>query len=129
MFFFLEKFVLFKILSFQHEVQNLNNVSHTGVSLINIFLFDLYFKFANCYSDFILISGPRRRVESDQNGPNSQTLPRAKLFLSGLWIRIDLIRIRIQHFCAIRIRIKFRIQAKTELSKTISFSNIFEIKI
>jgi hypothetical protein len=42
-----------------------------------------------------------------------------------LWIRIDLIRIRIQHFCSIRIRI----QAKTELSKTISFSNFFEIKI
>jgi hypothetical protein len=34
---------------------------------------------------------------------------------SGLWIWIDLIRIRIQ--------------AKTELSKTISFSNFFEIKI
>jgi hypothetical protein len=42
-----------------------------------------------------------------------------------LWIRIDLIRIRIQHFCSIQIRI----QAKTELSKTISFSNFFEIKI
>jgi hypothetical protein len=41
----------------------------------------------------------------------------------GLWIRIDLIRIRIQHFCSIRIRIQ--IQAKTELSKTISFSNFF----
>jgi hypothetical protein len=56
-------------------------------------------------------------------------------FQAGLWIRIDLIRIRIQHFCSIRIRIKFRIwirfriQAKTELSKTISFSNFFEIKI
>jgi hypothetical protein len=33
----------------------------------------------------------------------------------GLWIRIDLIRIRIQ--------------AKTELTKTISFSNFVEIKI
>jgi hypothetical protein len=43
----------------------------------------------------------------------------------GLWIRIDLIRIRIQHFCSIRIRI----QAKTELSKIISFSNFFELKI
>jgi hypothetical protein len=43
----------------------------------------------------------------------------------GLWIRIDLIRIRIQHFCSIRIRS----QAKTELSKTISFSNFFKIKI
>jgi hypothetical protein len=30
-----------------------------------------------------------------------------------VWIRIDLIRIRIQPFCSIRI------QAKTELSKTI----------
>jgi hypothetical protein len=50
---------------------------------------------------------------------------------AGLWIRIDLIRIRIQHFCSIRIRIqnRIRIQAKTELSKTISFSNFFEIKI
>jgi hypothetical protein len=47
----------------------------------------------------------------------------------GLWIRIDIIRIRIQHFCSIRIRIRFRIQAKTELSKTIFFSNLFEIKI
>jgi hypothetical protein len=47
------------------------------------------------------------------------------LFLAGLWIRIDLIRIRIQHFCSIR----FRIQAKTEILKTISFSNFFEIKI
>jgi hypothetical protein len=37
------------------------------------------------------------------------------VFVAGLWIRIDLIRIRIQ--------------AKTELSKTISFSNFFEIKI
>jgi hypothetical protein len=55
---------------------------------------------------------------------------------SGLWIRIDLLRIRIridllririQHFCSIRIQI--RIQAKTELLKTISFSNFFEIKI
>jgi hypothetical protein len=45
--------------------------------------------------------------------------------IPGLWIRIDLIRIRIQQFCSIRIRIK----AKTELSKTISFSNFFEIKI
>jgi hypothetical protein len=45
---------------------------------------------------------------------------------SGLWIRIDLIRILIQHFCSIRIQI--RIQAKTALSKTISFSNFFEIK-
>jgi hypothetical protein len=45
---------------------------------------------------------------------------------SGLWTPIDLLRIRIQHFCSIRIRI--RIQAKTELSKTISFSNFFEIK-
>jgi hypothetical protein len=34
---------------------------------------------------------------------------------AGLWIRIDLIRVRIQ--------------AKTELSKTIFFSNLFEIKI
>jgi hypothetical protein len=48
-----------------------------------------------------------------------------ELINAGLWIRIDLIRIRIQHFCSIRIRI----QAKTELSKTISFSNIFKIKI
>jgi hypothetical protein len=45
--------------------------------------------------------------------------------ISGLWIRIDLIRIRIQHFCSIWIRIR----AKTELSKTISFLNFFEIKI
>jgi hypothetical protein len=50
---------------------------------------------------------------------------------TGLWIRIDLILIRIQHFCSIRIqfriqfriRFRIRIQAKTELSKTISFSN------
>jgi hypothetical protein len=50
------------------------------------------------------------------------------LFGSGrVWIRIDLIRIRIQHFCSIRIRFRIRIQAKTELSKTISFSN-FQIK-
>jgi hypothetical protein len=51
----------------------------------------------------------------------------------GLWIRINLIPVRIwiQHFCSIRIRIQnqIRIQAKTELSKTISFSNFFEIKI
>jgi hypothetical protein len=46
---------------------------------------------------------------------------------SGLWIRIDLLRIRIQHFCSIRIR--FRIQDKTELSKITSLSNFFEIKI
>jgi hypothetical protein len=45
--------------------------------------------------------------------------------LPGLWIRID--SIRIQHFSSIRIRI--RIQAKTELSNTISFSNFFESKI
>jgi hypothetical protein len=45
------------------------------------------------------------------------------LFSAGLWIRIDLMRIRIQHFCSIRI------QAKTELSKTISFSNFFKSKI
>jgi hypothetical protein len=44
---------------------------------------------------------------------------------SGLWIRIDLLQIRIQHFCSIRIRI----QAITELSQTISFSNFFDIKI
>jgi hypothetical protein len=50
-----------------------------------------------------------------------------KYLLPGLSIRIDLLRIRIQHFCSSRIR--FRIQAKTELSKTISFSNFFEIKI
>jgi hypothetical protein len=47
----------------------------------------------------------------------------AALRISGLWIRIDLIRI--QHFSSIRIRI----QAKTELSKTIAFSNFVEIKI
>jgi hypothetical protein len=41
----------------------------------------------------------------------------AKALQAGLWIRIDLMRIRIQHFCSIRIRI----QAKTELSKTIAF--------
>jgi hypothetical protein len=53
------------------------------------------------------------------------------LLITWLWIRIDLIRIRIQHFCSIRIRIqnRIRIQAKTELSKKISFSNFFEIKI
>jgi hypothetical protein len=51
------------------------------------------------------------------------------VFQAGLWIRIDLIRIRIQHFCSIRIQFRIRIQAKTELSKTISFSNFFEIKI
>jgi hypothetical protein len=44
----------------------------------------------------------------------------------GLWIRIDSIRIRIQNFCSIRIRIQFRIQAKTELSKKIFFLQIFE---
>jgi neuralized-like protein 4 len=37
---------------------------------------------------------------------------------------LTLIRIRIQHFCSIRIRIHW-IQAKTELSKSISFSNFF----
>jgi hypothetical protein len=42
-------------------------------------------------------------------------------FVAGLWIRSDLIRIRIQF--------RFRIQAKTEHSKTISFSNFVEIKI
>jgi hypothetical protein len=47
---------------------------------------------------------------------------------SELWIRIDVIRIRIQHFCSIRIRIQFRIQAKTELLITISFSNFFKSK-
>jgi hypothetical protein len=45
------------------------------------------------------------------------------LLLAGLWIRIDSIQIRIQ------FRTRFRIQAKTELSNTIFFSNIFEIKI
>jgi hypothetical protein len=49
-------------------------------------------------------------------------------FPSGLWIRIDSIRIWIQHFCSFRIRIQFRIQAKTELSKTISFSNFLKSK-
>jgi hypothetical protein len=39
-------------------------------------------------------------------------------FFAGLWIRIH-------HFSSIRIRI----QAKTELSKTISLSNLFETKI
>jgi hypothetical protein len=43
----------------------------------------------------------------------------------GLWIRIYSMRIWIQHFSSIWIRI----QAKTKLSKTISFSNLFEIKI
>jgi hypothetical protein len=33
-------------------------------------------------------------------------------FLLGLWIRIDLIRIRIQHFCSIRIRFRIRIKLK-----------------
>jgi hypothetical protein len=50
-------------------------------------------------------------------------------FKAGLWIRIDLILIQIQHFFSIRIRFRIRIQAKTELSKTISFSNFFQIKI
>jgi hypothetical protein len=50
-----------------------------------------------------------------------------KIKKSGLWIRIDLIRTRIQHFCSIPVRI--RIQATTELLKTISFSTSFEIKI
>jgi hypothetical protein len=49
-------------------------------------------------------------------------------FKAGLWIRIDLIRIRIQHFCSIRIQNRIRIQAKTELSKTISFSNFVKSK-
>jgi hypothetical protein len=49
--------------------------------------------------------------------------------ITGLWIRIDLMRIRIQHFFSIRIQFRIRIQAKTELSKTISLSNFFEIKI
>jgi hypothetical protein len=48
---------------------------------------------------------------------------------AGLWIRIDLIQIRIQHFCSIWIQNRIRIQAKTEILKTISFSNFFEIKI
>jgi hypothetical protein len=38
------------------------------------------------------------------------------LLITGLWIRIDLIRIRIQHFCSIRIQFRIRIQAKTELT-------------
>jgi hypothetical protein len=62
---------------------------------------------------------------------NWKSLFDGKLFAAGLWIRIDFlrirIRIRIQHFCSIRIRIRF--PAKTELSKTISFSNFFKIKI
>jgi hypothetical protein len=44
----------------------------------------------------------------------------------GLWIRIDSIRIRIQHFSSIRIRL--RIQAKTELSKTISSQILLKSK-
>jgi hypothetical protein len=54
-----------------------------------------------------------------------EAVDEAPVLQPGLWIRVDLLRIRIQHFCSIRIRI----QAKTELSKTISFSNFFEIKI
>jgi hypothetical protein len=52
-------------------------------------------------------------------------------FKAGLWIRIDLIRIRIDliriripHFRSIRIRI----EAKTELLNTISFSNFLKSK-
>jgi hypothetical protein len=56
---------------------------------------------------------------------NTQGYPRFNIrrqcFFPGLWIRIDSIRIRIriQHISSIRIRIQFRIQAKTELLKTI----------
>jgi hypothetical protein len=56
----------------------------------------------------------KRRFEQFQN-----------IFKAGLWIRIDSIRIRIQHFSSIQIRIRIqlqiRIQAKIELSKTNSF--------
>jgi hypothetical protein len=62
----------------------------------------------------------QRRVRSVFDGFRSD-IPVLK---AGLWIRIDLIRIRIQHFCSIRIRI----QAKTELSKTISFSKFLKSK-
>jgi hypothetical protein len=34
---------------------------------------------------------------------------RRQQFQAGLWIRIDLIRIRIQHFCSIRIQFRIRI--------------------
>jgi hypothetical protein len=61
---------------------------------------------------------------SNRTNPTERTRWRGQSF-PGLRIRIDLIRIRIQQFCSIRIRI----QAKTEFSKTISFSNFFEIKI
>jgi hypothetical protein len=46
-----------------------------------------------------------------------------------LWIRIDSIRIRIQHFSSIQNRLRIPLQAKTELTYTISFSNFVEIKI
>jgi hypothetical protein len=63
------------------------------------------------------------------DGTSSLWSENLKINKSGLWIRIDCLRIRIQiqHFCAIRIRIRFRIliQAKTELSKTISFPIFF----
>jgi dedicator of cytokinesis protein 1 len=62
----------------------------------------------------------------------SATLAYNKLlvvFKAGLWIRIDSIRIRIQHFCSIWIQFRIRIQGKTELSNTIFVSNCFEIKI
>jgi hypothetical protein len=55
----------------------------------------------------------------------TQAKKHLKYSTAGLWIRIDLIRIRIQHFYSIRIRI----QAETELLKTISLSNFVEIKI
>jgi hypothetical protein len=55
----------------------------------------------------------------------SHPSPQSYAFAAGLWIPTDLIRIRIEHFCSIQIRV----QAKTELSKTFSFSNFFELKI
>jgi hypothetical protein len=64
----------------------------------------------------------------DGSFPNPICLTLSRNF-PGLWIWIDFIRIRIQHFCSVRIQNRIRIQAKTELSKTISFSNFFEIKI
>jgi hypothetical protein len=62
-------------------------------------------------------------------GAGSLAISFLELVCVSLRVRIDLIRIRIQHFCSIRIQFRIRIQAKTELSKTISFSNFFEIKI
>jgi uncharacterized membrane protein len=67
-----------------------------------------------------------RQLAVNVTGTLLATLAADRAVKAGFWIRID--SIRIQNFCSIRFQfriwIRIRIQAKTELSKTI-FSQIF----